>query len=175
MDAAARQPPRRAARVQEPDQALSAVGLVRVAVKSEWVVVGGVVLVLMVLAVGAAWLTNSVYMPRAHCVKAEPFVVWGSVLSDSITALAYYTIPAGLLVAWARASDHGFPLWVAVAFAAFIVACGTVHLVEVWMFWLPTYRVSTVVKMVTALISIAVAIAWWVEIVPRLRKGLPSE
>ncbi|MEZ6046173.1 MAG: hypothetical protein R3C11_11510 [Planctomycetaceae bacterium] len=38
-------------------------------------------------------------------------------------------------------------------FAAFILACGTVHLVEAIIFWYPVYRLSGIIKLITAVIS----------------------
>jgi PAS domain S-box-containing protein len=38
-------------------------------------------------------------------------------------------------------------------FGAFILACGTTHLMEVLMFWWPAYRLAGIVKLFTALVS----------------------
>jgi len=39
------------------------------------------------------------------------------------------------------------------------LACGSVHLIEAIIFWNPIYRVSGVMKLVTAIVSWATAIA----------------
>src|SRR5690606_7822717 len=44
-------------------------------------------------------------------------------------------------------------------FIAFVAACGFVHLVEASMFWWPAYRFSGVVKLATAVVSVATLIA----------------
>jgi hypothetical protein len=38
-------------------------------------------------------------------------------------------------------------------FGAFIVLCGTTHLVDAVMFWAPAYRVSAIVRFITAVVS----------------------
>jgi hypothetical protein len=48
------------------------------------------------------------------------------VLSDGLIALAYYSIPAALLVFAMRRQDVPFH-WVFLLFGAFILACGTTH------------------------------------------------
>ena len=38
-------------------------------------------------------------------------------------------------------------------FSAFIVACGTTHLMDVWTRWYPTYWLSVLIKAITAFVS----------------------
>nr|WP_322745214.1 ATP-binding protein [Nostoc sp. LEGE 12447] len=57
-------------------------------------------------------------------------------------------------------------------FSAFIVACGTTHLIEIWTLWHPTYWVSGFVKAVTAMISVITAVQL-VSLVPQAL-ALPS-
>src|SRR5262249_5716931 len=54
----------------------------------------------------------------------------------------------------------------------FIFSCGATHALEVWTVWHGTYRLSAVVKLVTALSSIGTAIALW-PLVPKAL-ALPS-
>jgi PAS domain S-box-containing protein len=42
-------------------------------------------------------------------------------------------------------------------FGAFIIACGTTHIMEIWTLWFPTYWLSGGLKAITALISIYTA------------------
>jgi len=50
-------------------------------------------------------------------------------------------------------------------FATFIVACGTTHLMEIWLIWHPTYWLSGSIKALTALASVPTAILL-VKLVP---------
>ncbi len=51
-------------------------------------------------------------------------------------------------------------------FAAFIFSCGTTHLLDAGIFWWPTYRLSGVVKLVTAVVSWATVFAL-ISVIPK--------
>ncbi len=51
-------------------------------------------------------------------------------------------------------------------FAAFILACGTTHFLEIWVLWHPEYRLQGLMKALTAAISLATAVALW-RLVPQ--------
>src|ERR1700749_4325044 len=59
-----------------------------------------------------------------------------------------------------------------VCFAVFIVACGTTHLLEIWVIWYPAYWLSGIVKAITAMASVPTAILL-VRLVPQALQ-LPS-
>jgi PAS domain S-box-containing protein len=109
-------------------------------------------------------LFQSDFMPHGHCYFWRPDIVWLHVLSDGVIALAYYSIPATLAVFVRKRRDLPFP-WMFFMFGAFIVACGTTHIMEVWTVWYGTYRLAGVVKLVTAILSLATAV-WLVKLVP---------
>ncbi len=53
-------------------------------------------------------------------------------------------------------------------FSAFIVACGTTHLMDVWTLWYPSYWLSGLIKAITAFVSVLTAI----ELFPLIPKAL---
>jgi len=57
-------------------------------------------------------------------------------------------------------------------FAVFIVACGTTHLMEIWVIWHPTYWLSGGIKALTAVASVPTAILL-VRLIPQALQ-LPS-
>src|SRR6266511_2185551 len=97
-------------------------------------------------------LFSSDFMPHGGCYFWDPAVLWLNVISDSLIALSYYTIPLVLLVFARRRRDLTFQ-WVFVAFATFILACGTTHLMGVWTVWPATYRLDGLIKALTAVAS----------------------
>ncbi|HOQ45382.1 MAG TPA: ATP-binding protein [Bryobacteraceae bacterium] len=111
-------------------------------------------------------LFGSEFMPHGHCYFWEPSVLWLNVVSDVVIALAYYSIPLILFSFARKRTDLSFS-WIFLAFAAFIFACGTTHVMGVWTVWNPTYRLDGVIKAITAVASIATAIALW-QLVPAL-------
>ncbi|MGE3109610.1 MAG: PAS domain S-box protein [Phycisphaerales bacterium] len=114
---------------------------------------------------------SSDFMPRAQCVFGRLDVIWLHVISDALIALSYYSIPIALIVFVRRRRDLAFN-WIFMMFAAFILACGTTHIMSIIAFWYPLYRLDGVLKAGTGLISTATAVALW----PLLPKAiaLPS-
>ena len=53
-------------------------------------------------------------------------------------------------------------------FAMFIVGCGTTHLMEIWTIWNPNYFLSGLIKAITAVISVATALA----LIPLIPKAM---
>src|SRR5712672_203816 len=119
-----------------------------------------------------SWLLSPQdYMPHGMCFLWQPELIALHVASDSVIALAYYSIPVALgYFVWKR-TDLAFPV-IFVLTSLFILACGTTHLMGVWTLWFPDYRVDGGIKAVTALLSIGTAIAIW-KVMP-LALALPS-
>lgn len=115
---------------------------------------------------------SSLFIPHGHCYLWKPGLVWLHVLSDTITALAYYSIPVTLSYFVNKRKDFPFN-WIFLLFAAFIVACGTTHLMSVWTLWYPTYWLSGAIKAVTAIVSFYTAFLL-VPLVPQAL-ALPSQ
>jgi PAS domain S-box-containing protein len=111
------------------------------------------------------------FIPHGHCFLWKPALVWLHVMSDSLIAIAYYSIPITLIYFVRKRDDLPFN-WIFLLFGAFIVACGTSHVMEIWTLWHPTYWLSGFIKAITALISLYTALAL-VPLVP-LALALPS-
>ncbi|MBD2313532.1 PAS domain S-box protein [Desertifilum sp. FACHB-1129] len=101
------------------------------------------------------WL-GSFYIPHGHCYLWQTDLVTLHIAGDSLTALAYYSIPIMLLYFVNKRQDVPFP-WLFWLFGAFIVACGTTHLLEVWTLWHPDYWLSGWIKIITATVSLYTA------------------
>ncbi len=109
--------------------------------------------------------------PHGFCLAFEPELLWLHAGADLAVALAYFTIPAALMLFVRQRRDLAFP-WVFWLFAAFILACGATHLLGVVSLWVPLYRLEAAVMVVTAIASLATAAAlWW--LLPRAL-ALPS-
>ncbi|HLO75618.1 MAG TPA: HAMP domain-containing sensor histidine kinase [Magnetospirillum sp.] len=106
------------------------------------------------------WLSASDFLPHSVCLALEPTVLWLHAISDGVTAISYYSIPAVLLV-FARRRAKGHVRWVLMLFAAFVLACGTTHLTGLITLWWPIYVEQGIIKAVTALVSLVTAILLW--------------
>ena len=115
--------------------------------------------------------SSSSFVPHGHCYLWQTNLVSLHVVSDALIALAYYSIPITLFYLVRKRHDLPFE-WVFLLFAAFIVSCGTTHILDIWTLWYPTYWVSGLVKAFTALISVIAA----VQLFPLMPKvlALPS-
>jgi len=96
------------------------------------------------------------FIPHGHCYLWQTNLVGLHILSDGLIALAYYSIPIMLIYFVRQRQDTPFQK-VFFLFGAFIIACGTTHLMEIWTLWFPTYWLSGGLKAITALISIYTA------------------
>ncbi len=110
-------------------------------------------------------------MPHGYCYLWNPWLVWLHILSDSFIAIAYYSIPIGLVYFVRKREDLPFK-WIFWLFSLFIIFCGTTHLMEIWTLWHPNYWVSGMIKALTAIISVFTA-ASVVPLIPQLL-ALPS-
>lgn len=97
------------------------------------------------------------FIPHGHCYLWQPGLVWLHLLSDALIALAYYSIPIALIYFVRKRQDLPFNGLI-ILFGAFIIACGTTHLMEIWTLWYPTYWVSGVLKAITAIVSLYTAL-----------------
>src|SRR6476659_2982944 len=88
------------------------------------------------------------FVPHGHCYLWQTGLVGLHVISDALIALAYYSIPIALLYFVRQRQDLPFK-WIFLLFGAFIISCGTTHLLEIWTLWYPTYWLSGGMKAVT--------------------------
>ena len=92
------------------------------------------------------------FPPRWHCGHWSQFHGWLYLLSDLAIWGAYFAIP--LLILRYISRRHGMQFFrIYVLFAAFILACGATHFLDALAFWMPYYRLSALVRFVTAVIS----------------------
>jgi PAS domain S-box-containing protein len=104
---------------------------------------------------------TSDYPARWSCGNWSAGEGWLHILSDIGTWSAYTAIPIVLLYFTFKRNDFPFTKLFGL-FAAFILLCGTVHLVEAVIFWYPIYRISGLLKLATALVS-------WVTVIALIR------
>lgn len=101
-------------------------------------------------------------------------MLWLNVISDALIAAAYFTIPV-LLFELVRRRKRLTYHWLFWMFAAFILLCGTTHLLGVITVWNPMYRFDGVVKLMTGVVSMGTAIVV-LHLLPRiLAIPLPDE
>lgn len=113
------------------------------------------------------FLYSKSFIPHGHCYLWKPELVWLHIIADTLITLAYYSIPIMLVYFVRQRRDLPFHR-IFLLFGAFIVSCGTTHIMEIWTLWHPDYWLSGLVKAITAVISLYTA---W-EMIPLLPKAL---
>ncbi|MGB5960419.1 MAG: response regulator [Coleofasciculaceae cyanobacterium] len=118
------------------------------------------------LAFLADWYLGP-FIPHGHCYLWKPELVGLHIVSDALIAIAYYSIPLTLVYFVRKRQDLPFS-FLFLLFGAFIIACGTTHIFEIWTLWHPDYWLSGFIKAITALVSVFTAIL----LIPLIPKAL---
>jgi PAS domain S-box-containing protein len=104
-------------------------------------------------------LENLQFMPHVFCYLGNSTLISVNLVSDLLIGISYVVISLTLLY-MVRASRGGIPFhWMFLAFGTFIIACGGTHFMEAITLWHPVYWIAAYVKVVTAVASVATAIA----------------
>ncbi len=111
-------------------------------------------------------LFSSSFLPHQFCYLQQPGLIWTNAVSDTLIWLSYVTISGALLALLSKSRKFLLFSWMFIAFGVFIIACGFTHFFEVVTIWIPVYWLLASVKVLTAVASVATAIAI-VPLVPR--------
>ncbi|PTM52728.1 sensor histidine kinase [Phreatobacter oligotrophus] len=114
------------------------------------------------------------FIPHGYCLLWRPDLVAMHAFGDAFTALAYFLIPAAI-VYFLRKRRHDLRrehFGIATLFAAFIIACAVTHVANLLTLWWPFYGLQGLIKVATAIISLATAGLIW-QLMPGLL-ALPS-
>jgi PAS domain S-box-containing protein len=103
--------------------------------------------------------------PRWHCGNWTEFHGWFFIISDLLVWSAYFAIPLIILRFISRKTDAKF-VRAYFLFAAFILACGSTHLLDAITFWYPAYRLNALVKFITGVIS-WITVFYTIRILPQ--------
>jgi PAS domain S-box-containing protein len=95
---------------------------------------------------------TSDFPSRWHCGRWSDFQGWLYIISDLSIWAAYFAIPLIIVRFISRRTDARF-IKIYFLFAAFILACGSTHLLDALTFWYPFYRFNAIVRLFTGLIS----------------------
>ncbi|MXV16653.1 sensor histidine kinase [Hufsiella ginkgonis] len=103
-------------------------------------------------------LNTDNWPPRWHCGSWTDFHGWLYIVSDLLIWASYFAIPLLLFRMIRRRPDMPFPkiVWL---FIAFIVLCGTTHLIDAIIFWWPAYRLSALIRLFTGIVSLVTVYA----------------
>ena len=119
------------------------------------------------MSMALGWLfSDENFMPHGHCFLWQPGTLWLNVGSDALIAASYFAIPCALYYFVRHRKTEIAYVWVPLMFAAFILLCGTTHVMEIVTVWNPQYRAAGALKLLTGLVSFATVIML-VRIMPK--------
>lgn len=111
-------------------------------------------------------LDTSDFTPRWKCGNWETGHGWLHILSDAAISAAYFAIPLSIIFYISRKRGEVSYPRLFFLFSTFIFTCGTTHLVDAIIFYHPVYRLSGLLKLLTAIAS-------WTTLVALVR-ALPT-
>lgn len=114
------------------------------------------------------------FMPHGMCYLWKPWLVSLHLASNGIIALAYFSIPFTLVYILRKRRDIPFNS-IFLLFAAFILFCGITHAFDIWTLWYANYWLAGWLKLLTAVISGATAIALIIKIPQILTLPSPNQ
>ncbi len=117
------------------------------------------------------FLSTTSFTPHGYCLGWWSPLMSTFIVSDMLTFVSYFSMPIALVYFVRRRRDFPYR-WLIWLSAAFIMACGSTHLMDVVVLWYPLYGLSAITKVVTAIVSVASAAMLWPLIPHALR--LPS-
>jgi two-component sensor histidine kinase len=100
------------------------------------------------------------FMPHGMCLLWRPDLLLLHAGSDALIALSYYSIPAVLTYFVVKRRDLVFPR-LFLLFATFVLACGTTHVLDIWILWHPAPWLDGGIKLFTAAVSLLAAATLW--------------
>ena len=140
---------------------LRAQGLRRV-YRSEWWIFTATAISLLTLILFPRLLrgrTEGFLHPHGYCYLWDRALVTSHVGADLLIGVAYVAISMTLAYLVYRVR-HLLPFhWMFLAFGLFILTCGATHFMDVWTLWFADFWASAALKIVTAVASVATALA----------------
>lgn len=109
---------------------------------------------------------TSDFPARWNCGNWETGHGWLHIVSDLAIFGAYFAIPLAIIFYISRKRGEVTYPRLFLLFSAFIFSCGTTHLVDAIIFYQPLYRLSGVLKFITAIVS-------WMTLIALIR-ALPK-
>ena len=108
--------------------------------------------------------------PHGFCLAWQPGLIWLTAASNLLIAAGYFSFLVALFTLLLRWRNAPYKSVIGL-FAAFIVACGTAHVLATVTLWMPLYWISGAVDAMTAVLSVMTGIAVW----PVIGRILSSE
>jgi signal transduction histidine kinase len=109
----------------------------------------------------------STLMPHGACLLWQPELIWLNAISDALIGGAFFATALFLaLLVWRRRDLQFTSAFL--AFGVYIMACGVTRVLSVLTLWVPAYGIEGIIKGVVAFMSVGIAAALLLLVLPRL-------
>lgn len=98
-------------------------------------------------------LDTSDFPARWHCGEWSDFHGWLYIIANLLIWSAYFMIPLFIIKYVFKQKEKARFNKIYILFASFIVACGSAHFIDAYIFWVPVYRLNALLLLVTGIIS----------------------
>jgi len=109
----------------------------------------------------------STLLPHGACLLWQPELIWLNAISDALIGGGFFAIALFLALLIWRRRDLQFTT-AFLAFGIYIMACGVTRLLSILTLWVPVYGIEGMIKGVVALMSVGIAAALLLVVLPRL-------
>jgi signal transduction histidine kinase/CheY-like chemotaxis protein len=109
----------------------------------------------------------STLTPHGACLSWQPELLWLNAVSDGLIGAAFFATAFFLAFFVWRRRDLQFAS-AFLGFGVYIMACGVTRVLSIVTLWVPAYGIEGVVKGVVALMSVGIAAALLLLVLPRL-------
>jgi len=138
---------------------------------TRWLLWSGVIL--SVIAAGILSSPQWGMLPHRYCLLGNKWLMWAYVVTNATIACTYYLIAITLYLMARNLPQIFFSPLIVYSFAAFILACGSTHVMDIVTVWWPAYYTQLGVLAVCAVASGATAIAIF-RLEPAIEKFMES-
>jgi hypothetical protein len=98
--------------------------------------------------------STGLWPPRWQCGQWSDFHGWLYIISDLVIWFSYFAIPV-IIVGYIYKKKYELKYTrTYFLFASFILLCGSTHLLDASMFWVPMYRFSGLILLLTGVVSL---------------------
>jgi DNA integrity scanning protein DisA with diadenylate cyclase activity len=122
------------------------------------------------------WIFDTLeFVPKNQCENWSTSLIVYYLIGNWLIALSYFLITILLLLFWKNKHEDIIKHWIILLFAAFILLCGTTHLLEGLSVWWPAYRLFTLFEILTGIVSFITAIYLIIVVQFKLKYKTPAQ
>jgi signal transduction histidine kinase len=103
---------------------------------------------------------SDMFSPHGLCLLWDPGILWSQAIGDALMGLSFVSVGVFLAVLAAKRQmlRHGWLMWL---FSMAFLLCAGTHFFAVLTLWVPDYAQEALLKLLTAALSVTMAVLLW--------------